>query len=537
MQPGEIPPHLASQSQLLRLRERVQQRYGAFGAREDTGSVDLAAVMADTGLKPTLRLVGGIFAASLVASFIASPEFEQFRMDVALVIFWGPLLYLYMVRPPLWSSARVFLTLALFIEPFSEAMFVTKGEGGYWNTVLWPASVAFYGTIKEWSGAPGASLSLFTLVAAYLAYRAVGRAKKPKGYEAPPKFAHLPLMVFAGAMLAFAAFGVVRGGPIEPAFRQTYHMMQVPLAALVFLHAFRTPHDLPAIGTIFVVAAVARSLLVSYIYFFICVPNGISPEWCTNHSDTVLFVTALLVLGAHALEQRKRKVTFRALLIGFVILAGIGLNNRRLAFVSLASAPVAMYLALKPSPRKTKVTILAALLAALAAGYVSVGSTIESDSPVFKPARAVVSVMEQRDSSSLSRDIENDNLIHTLKQSPVVGTGFGFEYQEGRRAVDLGTAFTDFKLIAHNGVLWIWSLLGVVGFTALWILYPTTGTLAIRGYRAATTPVERSAALASLGAVVVCILQIWGDQGFLSYTTLVTFGVAYAVAARLAAPT
>jgi hypothetical protein len=46
--------------------------------------------------------------------------------------------------------------------------------------------------------------------------------------------------------------------------------------------------------------------------------------------------------------------------------------------------------------------------------------------------------------------------------------------------------------------------------------------------------VERSAALASLAAVVVCVIQIWGDQGFNSYMTLVTFGVSFAVATRLA---
>ena len=50
----------------------------------------------------------------------------------------------------------------------------------------------------------------------------------------------------------------------------------------------------------------------------------------------------------------------------------------------------------------------------------------------------------------------------------------------------------------------------------------------------ADTPLERSAALAALGCVAVCVVQIWGDQGFNGYMTLVTFGVAFAVATRLA---
>jgi hypothetical protein len=75
----------------------------------------------------------------------------------------------------------------------------------------------------------------------------------------------------------------------------------------------------------------------------------------------------------------------------------------------------------------------------------------------------------------------------------------------------------------------------VFGFTLLWLVYPLTGTMAVRAYRAAETPLERSASLAALGAMVVCVIQIWGDQGFSSYMTILVFGVAFATAARLAA--
>ena len=30
-----------------------------------------------------------------------------------------------------------------------EVMFKEKGEGGYWDSVLWPAAVGFFGTVKE----------------------------------------------------------------------------------------------------------------------------------------------------------------------------------------------------------------------------------------------------------------------------------------------------------------------------------------------------------------------------------------------------
>ena len=550
--PGSIPPpHLANQEQLNQLTQKVAQKYGSFGTRAaDDEELD-RRVLQDNFFKPTLQIVGGIFVASLFAYFVSSPKFNgpgawanSFRVDTALVVFWGPLLYWVMSKQKVWKALRIYLVLALFIESFSEAMFkdlgaVAAGEGGYWNTVMWPAAVAFFGTIKEFSGMPGASLSVFFFVTVGLLYRAVN-GKKSAEWTPPPKFARRAMYVFLGTILGLAAYGIVRGGGIEPAFRQTIHMLHLPLVTLLFLYGLRVPEDLASVGTAFVVAAVARSLLVTYIYFGVCYPTitrqAGKPEWCTNHSDSVLFVTALIILLAHALEQRTTKIIGRSLLLAAPILLGIVLNNRRLAFVSLGAAPLVIYLALKPSRRKRRITWAMAIGVPLLIGYVLVGAELPSASPLLKPAKLAMSVLEQKDASSASRDIENENLIYTLRQSPVFTTGFGHDYQSSPNnpPVDLTETFANFRLIAHNGVLWIWSLAGVIGFTLLWTIYPLGGTLALRGYRAAQTPLERSAALSALGAVVVCVVQIWGDQGFNSYMTLITFGVAFAIATRLA---
>lgn len=528
--------------------EKVAQKYGSFGARpSDDVEVERRA-LSDNFLKPAVRIVAGVFAATLVASVVSHPAWggpgmwaNSIRLDTLFAVVWMPLLWNTMMRKKLSRSLRVYLVLALFIEAFSEAMFRDMGVadgGGYWDTVMWPASVAWYGTLKEFAGIPGASLSTFFFVTVALLYRAVNTRRD----DPPPKFAKQAMLAFLGAVIGLAIVGVARGGAIEPAFRQTIHLMQLPLVGLLFLYALRIPDDLPAIGTVFVVCAVARSLLVAYVYFGVCMPAGITslpgkPEWCTNHSDSVLFVTAILVLICHALEQRKLKVTLKALAIGAVILLGIILNNRRLAFVSLGAAPFVVFLAMKPSKRKRRLTAALAILTPLLAGYVLIGSEIPSASPLLKPAKLVVSVMDQKDTSSLSRDIENENLIYTLSETPVVPLGFGheYDYSPNNPPVDLGELFKNFRYIAHNGVLWIWSLGGVLGFSLLWFVYPLAGTLALRAYWRGNIPLERTAALACLGSTVVCIVQIWGDQGFNSYMTLVTFGVTFAVAAKLAA--
>jgi hypothetical protein len=531
------------------LQERVRE-LSALSSISDTTVVptetDDKAILADDYFKQTLQIVAAVFLGSLFASSASSPTFDapnawgnSFRFDTALALVWGPVLAWTMARLKLHRAIRIYLVLCLFIEPFSEVLF-RQTDVGFWDSILWPAAAAWYGTLKEWSGLPGGSIPVFLLVTLGLLYRGY-RSRRFASYVRPPKFARNYLLMFLGTIIVLAAWGLARGGGVQAAFRQGFHLLQLPLIALVFLYALRIPEDLGAIGTIFVSVGVVRALYVVFIYYGIAAPQGITdipgrPEWCTTHSDSVLFVTAILVAITHAFEQRRARTILRAALVTAVIFVAILLNNRRLAFVSLSIAPAIVYLALKPSKRKRRVTAALTLLVPLAIGYVLVASEINSTSALVKPAKAVMSMLDDKDLSSASRDVENENLIYTLRQNPIVPTGFGFEYQYSpdNPPVDLTEVFANFRLIAHNGVLWIWAWGGLIGFTMLWSVFSATGTLAMRGYRNAETPVERAGALSALGTVAICIVQYWGDQGLNSYTTLVTFGVAFAVATRLA---
>jgi hypothetical protein len=543
---GTLPQHLAPE-QLRLLEARVNQRYGAFGVRAPPEDAGERRARPDDGERLTTRLVAGVTLASAFVAFVSTPTWNSpgewsssFRLDTVFAVVWALLLFWVMAKDRLWRSLRVYVVLALFIESFSETMFLAKGEGGSSDSIMWPAAVAYFGTVKELSGLPGGSLPVFFFVTIVLLYRAV-RRRWTEERPAPPRFARDPLLVFFATVLVLCAIGILRGGRVDWAFQQTVQMLQLPMVALLFLYGLRVPEDLAVVGTAYVVAALARSLLVLWVYFGVCMPKGITdlpgkPEWCTTHSDTVLFVSALVILLAHALEQRSRRVLVRSVAAGAVILAAIVLNNRRLAFVSLGIAPLVMYLALVPTKRKRRVTVALALIVPLLAAYVLYGSEVDSTSALSKPAKGIVSVLEPRDTSSVSRDIENENFVYTLRQSPVFMKGFGYEYEHSPEIppVDLSYVFRNYRLIAHNGVLWLRSIAGVVGFALLWFLYPLAGTLAVRGHRAAETSLGRASALAALGCVAVCVVRIWGDQGMHSYMTLVTFGMAFAVASRLA---
>src|SRR5690606_17342836 len=106
---GQLPPHLATPSEMEVLQERVQQQYGAFGARPEDEEID-RRVFADSWFKPTVKIIGAVFVASLFLYFVSTPTFagpgawaNSFRLDTAFVIVWAPLLYVTMARQRLYK--------------------------------------------------------------------------------------------------------------------------------------------------------------------------------------------------------------------------------------------------------------------------------------------------------------------------------------------------------------------------------------------------------------------------------------------------
>src|SRR4029079_5260251 len=88
---------------------------------------------------------------------------------------------------------------------------------------------------------------------------------------------------------------------------------------------------------------------------------------------------------------------------------------------------------------KKTIVIGALALSPILALYVSIGKN--SSSFVFAPAAMIHSALSGEYSSDITREIENYNLIVTLKENRFLGPGFGHEYVEAVKADDI-SAFT-----------------------------------------------------------------------------------------------
>lgn len=475
-------------------------------------------VKGDSFLGPAILIAVLMLGSGLASQAVGSPV-------AFFLLVWAPLLYKFVFASPPHVAVRVMLTLGLVLEGPAE-----RAGNGYWTPPFDHPSLAFYGGINAWTSIPGLSLPLFSFVCLGLWLRA-RKLSRELGYLPPPPEALLVFKIWFGAMGLWIAWGIVRGGAVSPMFWQIVQLIAMGLCTLAFLYCVRGVQDIRAFGTIVVVAAITKGLLVAWVYFVVLGPTGKTPFYATTHSDSVTFATAFVILTLRLLEERSKPALKWLLIIGPLIIAFIIMNNRRLAFVCMGTALLTAFTVLRPDKLKRKLIIAAIAMLPVFAVYVAVGAN--SDHPVFALARTVSTVTSSSDSSSLTREIENYNLIVTLKESLLMGTGYGHEYEEFIKADDISAGHALYLYIPHNSVLWIVSVGGLVGFPLLWIFYPALAYFAARSYFHSQTKLVRIAALTCLGVTFILMVQSWGDMGLQSYICAVMFSAAYALAAKL----
>ncbi len=483
------------------------------------------ALLKDNHLKETWITMGAVFALSVVADLLGGAK-------PALVVVVAPLAFYYLFRAPFWVSARLLVVLGLFVEPPAMVPGAT-----YWVSPLIDADNTFYGTIKNLTGMPGGSMSFFLVCTSILLYRAYRKNPDPLRFTPSMKLLRTLSIAFVLGLVAIEVWGIViRGGKVEQSFFQAIQILAVPLVTLALAYSLRGSEDLNALGNIIVNVAVARGLLVAYTYFVICLPAGINPpEYCTTHGDSTTFAAALLILVAHVIIDRKKRTLWRLGVVGAFLLAVMVMNNRRLAFVCVGVGAMAMYLALPPSRTRRRLNRILLVAAPLLFLYLIAGEG--TTHPIFAPARLAWSALEQKDLSADSRDIENLNLVVTLAEHPVLGSGFGHEYLEVLKIYDISEFMPLYRYIPHNSILWLWTVAGLVGFLWLWILPLSAAYLGARALRMAEGQFERVAALVSVGIVAIWISANWGDVGLASETNVMIFSIGFAVAVKLNAET
>jgi hypothetical protein len=320
--------------------------------------------------------------------------------------------------------------------------------------------------------------------------------------------------VFFAAIVLLEGYGLVTGGDFKNSLWQLRQLFWLPVLGVVFGHALKSAGARVWLLRAVIGVAVVRGLIGIHYWVTMARPSGEVFEYTTTHSDSILSVTAILVTAMLAVVRPSWGHLVLNLVAQPIMLVALIANDRRIAFVSLAGGGLALLL-LSPPDLKRLLRRLALAASPLVLLYLIVGWG--SKHPVFGPVQTVRSVVEQDDDSSKTRDIENYNLISTLKASPVIGSGFGHEYREVVQALRVDHIFAQYKYIAHNSVLWLLSIGGWLGFAAVWLIFPVAVLVALRAFAECADPIDRTVAYGAIVAVLAFIVQAWGDMGLQSW--------------------
>jgi hypothetical protein len=331
-------------------------------------------------------------------------------------------------------------------------------------------------------------------------------------------------------------WGWVRGGSPYFAYYQVWRFMAALLIAYMLMSAVRTERDLMSLGKIVVVAALIRATLCIYFYWT-HVQGKIFPvpEFVTNHDDSMIFVVATLIVSVWALLRGGRAAWITAALVVPYLFYAMIVNTRRIAWVELGLALPLLYFVIEPGPLRTRINRWVKWVAPVAVVYFVLG--MSSESGVFAPVHALTTAGSNYDPSSLTRQEEARNLLHTLVDigNPLFGTGWGRPYDKAESYwSNYNVEWVLTLYTPHNALLGLAAFAGLVGIFGIWGVVPTAAFLAARGYRGCTAAVPRGAAMVTLGALAAYSVHCYGDIGLQSFPVSLIFGVALAVAGKVA---
>ena len=413
-----------------------------------------------------------------------------------------------------------------------------RPHDGKWDGPLQPVGRLIYDNLRNIVGVDALRFNAIEAVLFFLAILVLlrwlvgSRIDNPEGTSAarPLKLAMALCLV---TLFTWIVWGIARGGNSQQMLWQTRQIMWAPLLSAMFIHAFRTPKWHRALGFIIIGVALIRCLDGIYFFYAMVKPRALFVEYSITHEDSMLLITTVVMLLAMLLERPAKRTFFTVMCIFPIIAVGLVVNHRRLAYVSLAMSMVAIFLLMNINLRKRIIRwmLIGAPVLIL---YVGAGIAAKGESIIFFPIRSLVSVADTKNASNQTRDIENYNLLYTFRDAPILGTGFGHEYNEVSVAYDISHAMPNYRYIAHNSVLWLLMLCGGVGFAGMWLYYVIAIFLGARVYRLTTDPDVAVAALTSVCAIICFVFQAFGDMGMIGWMGVLLVSAANSVVATSA---
>ena len=494
-------------------------------AKPDTASPVVVGRLPGAHRRPTLwrrvklpAVVGLVMFASIVAIIFEMP-IVPVALVGAIVAFWA------LVVLPLDTLVPIIVFLATGLNN----PLVTPHEGKY-SFLLDPIGRLLFHNLPI-------KLSPLDIVISVLLLRTLATIKLSDVHTGgvdrrPPRAFAQATVISLAVILIWTIYGIGTGGSVANMLWQVRPLLMLPIVALISSVAMARERCFRSVKLAILASGLLKVIDGSTYYFLRVRPIGLKADYVSTHSDTVLWSVCVAILLADWFEYRSKATRNRMVIVGLPIFFGMLINNRRTVWVVVA-ASILFLMVQAHGPVKRQVAKVLSLTWPLIALYIAAG-VAAPPSLAFKPVQMIKSVIVQDDASSSTRDIENYNLLQTLRVRPLVGVGFGHPYVEKIAAYDVTrTGFKNYRYIPHNSFLGLWAFTGLFCAAGYHLMIPVGIYYAVWARRRSRYPRRRSSGDWAVCAVIAYLVQSWSDIGLQDWTALILCGVGLGAGAAL----
>lgn len=294
-----------------------------------------------------------------------------------------------------------------------------------------------------------------------------------------------PMMIFTLFLFFGLAHGLTSGGGnSQAALWEIRAVLYLPLGYVLLMNLVDRAEQYLRLYALIMLAVFINSILAIISLAQLTEAQRTSMESFIAHGATLPMNTMLVLLAASWLFKNTSGVRRAVLPFALVPVVYVYLiSERRAAFVALLGAILVLGVFLFWERRKTfwKVApvILLLLAAYTGAFWNNEHSVIGFPAQAIKSVIAPSEVSDRNQDSDLYRIIEKNDIVATIRSSPILGIGFGHAFL---RPIPL-PAINDFLLapyMPHNAVLWMWMKIGALGFLSMVYLFGLTMITGVR---------------------------------------------------------
>ncbi|PYM53235.1 MAG: hypothetical protein DMD79_26770, partial [Candidatus Rokuibacteriota bacterium] len=299
----------------------------------------------------------------------------------------------------------------------------------------------------------------------------------------------------AGTIALTFVLGVSHGGDLKTALWEVRTFGYLFGLSWLLSQIVTRRRDLRLILWVLIIGLGTKALQGLYFYFIVLRMQLDLEATFLAHEDPVMFIPLFFLLIG-LLHHRTAPRLTRALAVATpIMLAGLVLTQRRVAYIVLPLSAVFFAILLAPAARRTFARYA---LPMVAVGAFYVFLYWGSASPLGMPIARALQLFDSDNTSNNYRVVELEDLRYTVRAHPW-GLGFGQPFET---PYSLPKVWVFWDTIPHNQIVWIWVKSGTPGFILVMFYFARLVAESTWAYRRLREPLLRVVA-SVIGLVII----------------------------------